>query len=331
MPRDIVVNGRFLSRRITGVERYGHEILHRFPGRYRVERTRSQGFAGHMWEQFILPTRLDRESMLWSPANSGSLTIRNQALTIHDLSPLEHPEWFSKEYSTWYRLFLPMLAKRVRLIFTPSNHAKQKVMAHFGVRDVIVTPNGVDTSVFHPNTKQRTFDLPSRYVLFVGSLQPRKNLEGLLKAWNDIKDSFNNVRLVVAGGTGGVFRPFKVSDIERVQFLGYVEESDLPGLYAGAELFVLPSLDEGFGLPALEAMACGTPVIVSDGGALPEAVGGAGLIFSLDKPDTLTHALHECLRDPSLRASLTERGLLRANQFSWQTTADLIWKTLNDL
>jgi glycosyltransferase involved in cell wall biosynthesis len=224
-----------------------------------------------------------------------------------------------------------MLAKRVCLIFTPSEYMKQKVMARFGVNQVIVTPNGVDTSIFHPNAKQRTFELPSRYVLFVGSLQPRKNLEGLLKAWQAIQDEFNDVWLVVAGGTGHVFRPVKTSQSERVRFLEYVGESDLPGLYANAELFVLPSLEEGFGLPALEAMACGTPVLVSNGGALPETVGEAGLIFDLSRPDTLTPIMQTCLHDKNLRMSLIEKGLVRAIQFSWQTTADLIWNTLNDL
>jgi glycosyltransferase involved in cell wall biosynthesis len=331
MPRNIVVNGRFLARRVTGVERYGREILRLLPGDHRVVATRTLGAAGHAWEQFVLPHRLGRGSVLWSPANSGPLLVQDQALTIHDLSPLEHPEWFTRSYSTWYRLFLPILAKRVRVIFTPSEHVKRKVVTHFGAGNVLVTPNGVDESVFHAGAAQGGFDLPKKYILFVGSIQPRKNLDGLIRAWHELRREFKDRWLIVAGGTGPMFRTVKFFDDERVRFLGYIADRDLPGLYANAELFVLPSLDEGFGLPALEAMACGTPVIASNGGALPEIVGDAGLIFDLSQPDTLIHAMQTCLHDPNLRASLIEKGLARARKFSWRTTADLIWKTLHEL
>ena len=329
MPRDIVVNGRFLARRVTGNERYAREILRLFKGDHRVEKTRMQGIAGHAWEQFILPTKLKRDSILWSPANSGPLAIQNQALTIHDLSPLEHPEWFTTSYSIWYRLFLPTLARRVRVIFTPSEYVKQKVMKRFGIENVIVAPNGVDTSVFHPNTFPSV--IPQKYILFVGSIQLRKNLEGLMRAWHEVKGEFKDTWLVVAGESGRVFRSVKFFADERIRFLNYVSNEDLPSLYANAELFVLPSLDEGFGLPALEAMACGTPVIVSDGGALPETVGEAGHVFSLEEPDSLAQAIERCLSDETLRRSLSEKGLERAKNFSWQNTADLIWSALNEL
>lgn len=345
MPRDILVNGRFLARRITGNERYGCEILRCLKNGYRVEKTQAQGILGHAWEQFILPTKLKRDSVLWSPANSGPLAIQNQALTIHDLSPLEHPEWFTTSYSSWYRLFLPMLAKRVRLIFTPSEYVRQKVIKRFGVEHVIVTPNGVEiassgcaSSSFayrltplSASPPRNDSNFPQKYILFVGSIQPRKNLEGLMRAWHQIKDKFKDTWLIVAGEWGRVFRSVKFFAEERIRFLNYVADENLPSLYANAKLFVLPSFDEGFGLPALEAMARGTPVIVSDGGALPETVGDAGFIFSLEEPDSLAQAIEKCLSDETLRASLIEKGLARAKDFSWQSTADLIWKTLNEL
>lgn len=331
MRRDILVNGRFLSRRVTGVERYGREILQHGGDNYRLGTTRLNGVAGHAWEQFILPTRMGSDSILWSPANTGPLTVRNQALTIHDLSPLEHPEWFKGSFATWYRLFLPILAKRVRVIFTPSKYVKQKVMARFGVENVIVTPNGVDASVFHPGAGQNKYEFPRKYILFVGSLQPRKNLAGLMQAWHAIKDDFADTWLVLAGEAGKVYRTIKFFGDERVRFLNYVAEEDLPGLYANAELFVLPSFDEGFGLPVIEAMSCGTAVLVSNGGALPETVGEAGLIFDLSKPDTLATTLRNILCDNDLRRSMQEKGISHAKTFSWQGTAALIWKTLNEI
>ncbi|HEY3475665.1 MAG TPA: glycosyltransferase family 1 protein [Anaerolineales bacterium] len=328
---EIVVNGRFLARRVTGVERHGREILRCIGARCRIESTRRQGWRGHAWEQLVLPARLDQQSMLWSPANTGPLLIRNQALTIHDLSPLEHPEWFRARFAAWYRLFLPILARRVWKVFTPSNYVKQKVVTRFGIRNVTVTPNGVDCAVFHPGAKQSQHDLPRSYVLFVGTLEPRKNLNLLLRAWDEIKEDFKETWLLIAGMRGNVFKSVHLStEMERVRFLGYVDDETLAGLYANAALFVLPSHEEGFGLPALEAMACGTPVVVSDGGALPEVVGAAGLRFCLADSTQLTAILRECLSNASLRVELRERGLERAEMFSWQRTADLVWKSLHE-
>ncbi len=133
--------------------------------------------------------------------------------------------------------------------------------------NVTVTPNGVNRSFFHPYARQATFDLPKRYILFVGTLEPRKNLNLLLQAWDAIKDDFKEIWLIITGVRGSVFKALNVSQtVGRVHFLGYVEDEVLAGLYAKATMFVLPSQDEGFGLPVLEAMASGTPVIVSDGG-----------------------------------------------------------------
>jgi len=331
MTRDIVINGRFLSRRITGVERYGREITQLFRNSLRLEETHMNGLAGHAWEQFILPAKLKSNSILWSPANTGPLMIQAQALTIHDLSPLEHPEWFQQSFAAWYRLFLPILAKRVQVIFTPSEYIKQKALKRLGAKNVIVTPNGVDINIFHPKALQMTYEFPKKYILFVGSLQPRKNIKGLMAAWHTLKDEFTDIWLVIAGEAGHVFRAVKFFGDERIRFINYVNESDLPGLYAQAELLVLPSFDEGFGLPVLEAMACGTPVIVSNGGALPEVVGAAGLIFDLEKPDDLANAIRECLCNNHLRLSLIEKGFARVKNFSWQKSAELIWNTLNEI
>ena len=329
--RDIVINGRFLSRRITGVERYGREILRYIGDRCRIERTQANGMMGHAWEQFILPQKLKSESILWSPANTGPLIIRNQALTIQDLSVLEHPEWFRSSFATWYRLFLPILAKRSKVIFVPSEHVQKKLMARFGINNVSAISSGVNNEIFCSTARQTRYALPKRYALFVGSLEPRKNLLTLLDAWNRIKQQFPDVTLVIAGETGRVFRKLKLPRVQaQVVFIGYVE-SELPALYASAEIFVLPSFDEGFGLPVVEAMACGTPVIVSDGGALPEVVGDAGLIFSLSKPDSLSTAMKRCLTDKELRLSMKEKGLSRAKLFSWQNTAEMIWNTLNEI
>lgn len=334
MSHNLIVNGRFLNRRITGVERYGLEVLRIIGERVQVHKPKRAmgGLSGHLWEQFVLPHKLNPDSVLWSPANTGPFIVHNQVLTIHDLSPLEHPEWFRPQFAMWYRLFLPILAKRVRCILAPSDYVKRKIIRRFRITNVIVTPEGVDGNAFHPNAKQNEYDLPAHYILFVGSVEPRKNLPMLLNTWSRIRNDHKDMQLVIAGETGHVFRQVRMpGDTERVRFLGYVPETHLPGLYAGATLFVLPSQDEGFGLPALEAMSCGTPIVVSNGGALPETVGNAGFIFSLSDADGLVNAIRTCLKDRSLYNTLKEEGLARVKSFTWQQTSRLVWNVLNDI
>jgi len=330
---NIVVNGRFLKRPITGVERYGREILRRLAGSHKVVRSRSwsDGMRGHLWEQIALPGQVGSDHILWSPANTGPLRVENQVLTLHDLSPLEHPEWYLPAFALWYRLFLPLLVLRVRRVVVSSEFVKAKIMRRFGLSNghIVVVAGGVDIGRFHPDAEQK-LDLPERYALFVGSLQARKNLARLLDAWNQIKDATPDIWLVIAGAGSKIFRSTKLAARERVIFLGPVSETDLPGLYAHAALFILPSLDEGFGLPVLEAMASGTPVAASKAGSLPEVVGEAGLFFDPLEIPEMANALKCGLTDAPLRNSLREKGLVRARGFSWQNSADKMWKVFEE-
>ncbi len=327
---DVLVNGRSLSRRITGVERYATEILGCLGERVRIVRPAGnvQGLVGHAWEQFLLPGQVPGGSILWSPANTGPLAVPNQVLTVHDLSPLEHPEWFKPAFAAWYKRVFPILVRRVKHVITPSEHVRRKMMVRFHLPEDRVTaiPAGVNLDRFCRQDPPRQY---GRYILFVGSIEPRKNLLTLLKAWNMIEKKHPDVSLVLAGSPGSVFRKVHFpGDSARLVFTGYLPDTALPALYSGADLFVLPSLDEGFGLPVLEAMACGTPVVASAQGALPEVVGEAGLLFNPGNPAALAQILSRCLTDLPLRKSLIQRGLERVQQFSWQTTAEMVWRTL---
>jgi glycosyltransferase involved in cell wall biosynthesis len=203
---------------------------------------------------------------------------------------------------------------------------REKLLKQFGLPagKVTVVPGGVDARVFHPGVQSR-LDLPSRYALFVGSLQPRKNLPRLLGAWERMKDTVPDAWLLVAGTGGSAFRPVHLALHERVKFLGAVLDAELPGLYAGATVFILPSLDEGFGLTLLEAMACGTIVLASNAGALPEVVADNGLFFDPLDVTEIANNLQRGLQGASLRKSLGEKGILRAQRFSWDTSAEMLW------
>jgi len=331
----IAVNGRFEGRRLTGVDRYATEITGCLDGRVRVVRPSKpkSGLRGHLWEQFILPRRVGRDELLWSPGNSGPISSKHQVVTIHDLSPLEHPEWFSTDFFLWYRLMLPRLARTARHVLTVSEHSRASIIRRLGVAPERVTavPNGVNLSMFReqdPERVRRKYELPERYVLFVGSIDPRKNLGRLLAAWEQMGEEVE-AQLVIVGAKGTIFRRVEMNPPERgVRRLGYVPDEDLPALYSGATFFVMPSLFEGFGLTVLEAMACGTPVVSSTGGALPEVADGAALQVDPTSVEELRAAMTRLLQDECLRSDLREKGLRRAREFSWQKAASRIGEVL---
>lgn len=336
MAQAILVNGRFIGRQITGVDRYASEVLRCLGGRVQVIRPSRPltGFPGHFWEQVVLPFLVQEKGLLWSPANSGPMAISRQVLTVHDISPLEHPEWFTPTYSLWYRWMLPMMSRRVKCILTPSEYVRQKVMQRFDLsaEQVSTVMEGVNLEMFRPqpaDSIRARYAIPGRYILFLGSLQPRKNITLLLEAWSRLQPDFPDVWLVAAGTTGHVFQRLELpAGLQRVIFPGYVPDADLPELYSGAEAFVLPSLEEGFGLTVLEAMACGTPVIISKAGALPEVAGEAGLQVDPFSAEELSASLRWLLSDSDLRDDLKQRGLERARRFPWERSAEQIWEVL---
>lgn len=335
MPGEIVINGRFEGRRLTGVERYASEILRSLKPEPKVIKPLQTltGLRGHFWEQFILPRELGKDQYLWSPANTGPLVVTAQTVTIHDLSVLDHPEWFTPSFRLWYRLLLPRLARQARSILTVSEHSRRSILRRFKLpeQNVTVVSDGVNLRHFHPcdPTPMRTkYELHNPYVLFVGSLDPRKNLDRLLQAWIRLSE-FRDLDLVIVGSQGAVFQPVSLPSFgRRRRFLGYVPDEDLPGLYAGATFFIMPSLFEGFGLTVLEAMACGTPVITSYAGALPEVTGDAAILVDPTSVEGMAEAMRNLLLDDSMRSSLREKGMERACKFSWERSAQEIWKTL---
>lgn len=340
---DIVANTRILRSPLTGVQRYTLELLSRFGDRVTqvAPRRKLDGVLGHTWEQFFLPSQVSR-SLLWSPSNTGPLAVKRQVITIHDVVPMDHPEWLTSKFAIWYRLLLPGLAKRVTHIITVSEFTKQRVIETLRVpqEKISVIYNGVD-SRFAPcpgedTAKVRaTLGLPSdRYMLSLGSLEPRKNLHSLLQAWDQVlPDLPQDLWLVVTGAKGKslVFGNFSLEKLPpRVFLTGHVNDEYLPALYSGALLSAYLSLYEGFGLPPLEAMACGTPVVTSDTGAIPEVVGEAAIRVNPYDVEAIAWGIRHVLEDSVLRENLRRKGLERAKRFTWERTAKLTWEVLRD-
>jgi glycosyltransferase involved in cell wall biosynthesis len=344
MIRSILVNVRALAHRFTGVERYTHELTRRMKGKIITlsPRLRLNGGIGHVWEQVELPRRVGSKDVLWSPANSGPLSVTNQVVTIHDLSPLEHPGWFRPAFAAWYGFLIPRLAKRARLILTHSEFSKSRIVDRLRIPEekIFVVQPGVDTEKFHPRAGQaagiqaRYPALPNRYILFVGSLEPRKNLQRLVKAWQLFQSSRGmdqaEVELILAGSPG---KSFRFIDTERwsegVRLLGYVGDIHLPALYSGALAFIQPSLYEGFGLPVLEAMACGIPVLASKDTALAEAAGEAALLFDPLSVEEIASALQEVIENDKLRQNLCTKGLERVQELSWERAAGKVLEVIH--
>ena len=258
-------------------------------------------------------------------------------VTVHDVIPLILPETFTPRHRTIVRIALARVRRKADCVIVPSQAVKRDVVRHVGFPEdrVVVTPEGCD-SRFQPVLLEGAlrdvvakYRLPARYLLAVGTLEPRKNLAALLEAFARLRRDRAvdpDLRLVLAGARGWldepIFRTVQALGLERaVHFPGFIEDEDLPAIYSGAALFVFPSLYEGFGLPPLEAMACGVPVVASNVSAMPEVAGDAAMLVDPRDVDGLASAIAQVLRDGALRARLRVAGIARARQFSWETTA----------
>jgi glycosyltransferase involved in cell wall biosynthesis len=275
--------------------------------------------AGHAWEQLVLPaSRAGRGARaILCPANLAPLVGRRNVVVLHDVAPLREPAWYSDLYVRWQRAVLPRIAQRAALVLTPSSFSRDEVVELLGVpaTRVAVVPGGVDDR-FEPSADagpaRVACGLTERpYVLTVASRTARKNLGVLDLAAGRLRA--RGVDLVAAGGDRPQFR--SEQDTAGVR---HVDDTLLPGLYAGAAAFVLPSLYEGFGLTALEALASGVPVVAADRGALPEVCGKAAQLVDPTDAEAVADALERALDDP---APWCVAGPARAAPLTWDATA----------
>jgi glycosyltransferase involved in cell wall biosynthesis len=325
----VAINARAAVRaEIGGVERLAREMALRLPAlnpaRYRVIRPPKAlaHRAGHAWEQAFLPPAAMRAALIYSPANLAPILSRRNVVVIHDAAALRHPEAYTPVYVAYQRRVLPLLAQRARLVITVSQFAKGELIELLGLDAdrATVIPEGVGerfTPDADPRPARQRYGLDRPYVLVVGTLSDRKNLHALEPAADALRE--REIDLVLAGSERGYLR----GSAPGIRRLGYVPDALLPGLYAGAAAVVMPSRYEGFGLPCLEAMACGTPVVTTDAGALPETCGDAALIVKLDDADELATATVVAATNDGARAGLIAAGMTRAQQFPWSRTAML--------
>ena len=253
--------------------------------------------------------------------------------TLHDLAFRLYPETHTALNRWFLSVMMPRFLQAADAVIAVSEHTKRDALRAYNLDEakVRVIYEGVNPR-FRPAPPEavavvrRKYGLPERFILSVGTIEPRKNLETALAAYRALKEGGAAHRLVIVGKQGwlyrGFFRRLREEGLEgEVVFPGFVPDDDLPALYSGADLFLFPSLYEGFGLPPLEAMACGAPVVCSDVSSLPEVVGDAALLVPPLDVRAWAEALRRLLGDADLRANLRARGLARAREFSWARAA----------
>jgi glycosyltransferase involved in cell wall biosynthesis len=236
--------------------------------------------------------------------------------------------------------------KRADKIVTVSEFSKKEIIKYLGVDDnkIVVMPNGVDFSIYHTNYTcdqvnevKGKYQIKGEYLLYLGTLEPRKNITRMLQAYALMKKSTLTVpKLVLAGRKGwmydSIFETVKELHLEEdVIFTGYIEADDAPILMKGAEAFLFPSIYEGFGMPPLEAMACGTPVLVSDTTSLPEVVGDAGILVDPMSVQSICEGMKLLFEKADLRKTLSRRGIERAQLYSWERSAEIVNDVIKEL
>jgi len=264
-----------------------------------------------------------------------------KVVTFHDLSFEHYPEFFSWRKRLWQNFLMDARgeAQRADKIIAVSQSTKEDLVKLYGIepKKIKVIYSGIGSQFKIKNSESRIkqkikekYNLPEKFILYFGTIEPRKNIIGLIKAFELLKAKFqipnSKFKLVIAGAKGwlyqDIFRTARESKYSReIIFTGFVEEEDKPYLYNLAELFVYPSVFEGFGFPPLEAMACGVPTIVSVASSLPEVVGQAALMVNSSNIDELAWAMEMALTNNDLRERLIEKGIAQAKKFSWNKCA----------
>lgn len=287
------------------------------------------------WTQFALPIKLTfaaKPNVFFSPAHYGPRFSKvPYVVTIHDLSYLHFPELFRKEdlfqLTSWSKYSI----NKSKAIIAPSQSTKNDLVKNYKIdpAKITVTHEGYNKQSFKPQSSskiaavKKKYKVAGDYIIFVGTVQPRKNIERLIEAFSSVK---NNASLVIVGKKGWLYESIlgksKALGIEKkVVFTGFVPDSELPALISGAKLYVNPSLWEGFGIPVIEAQACGVPVAVSNTSSLPEIVGDSGAFFDPEDTKSIATTVENLLKDEKTRLNLAKAGIENAKRYSWTECA----------
>jgi glycosyltransferase involved in cell wall biosynthesis len=355
---NVYLNGRFLTQPFSGVQRYSLSLVRALdallaegaapaggsfallcppgtppPELRRIEVRRVGRRQGQAWEQLDLP-RHARGGLLVSLGNTAPLTKRAQVVAIHDIASFVVPEAFSPAFRRWYRFLMPALGRLARRVATVSRFSAGELTRHAGIPQskIRVVYNAADhmlETAPDPRVLERAGVGDGPYVLAVGNRAPHKNFRAVLEAQallGDVPYEFVHV----GEANPRVFGHVGEHAAERARSVGRVTDGELRALYERAACFVFPSIYEGFGLPPLEAMTCGCPVVAAEAASIPEVCGDAALYFDPRDPAALAERIAQVMGDAELRAELSRRGRERAERFSWRRSAEALLEVIRE-
>ncbi|MFK3841206.1 glycosyltransferase family 4 protein [Serratia sp. NPDC087055] len=347
----IYVNARFLTQKITGVQRFAEMISLELCKKYDdivfvcpkgilrrsvAEKLRVEQIGlshGHLWEQIELPLYLSQRGspLLVNLGSTGPIIYRNKIITHHDITYLRYPESYSKPFILFYRFLVPMMISSSKHLLTVSEFSKREITKTYRYP-------GENTSVIY-NAADIKFTSKRRkdsvvYFLFVASEKFHKNQHGMIDAFlkfNNCRSEGKKVKLKIIGDLlkRELDSNYNLENgMENIEFLGRVEDDELIILYQNAFAFIFPSFYEGFGIPPLEAQACGCPVLASDKASIPEILGDSALYFDPFDESEIVKAMEIIIKDDDLRNELIRRGNENIKRFSWQASAEKLIKAV---
>lgn len=355
MDNTVFVNARFLTQPITGTQRFAIElcrelkkirpdivlvapnkILHNDIAQELDVKIIGRIKKGIIWEQVELPILLRKykNPLLINLCNLAPILYRNNIVSVLDLSFYLHPEWFSYTFSSLYNFFIPKAVSKAKHVITISKSSKNDIIKYFNVEEKkvdIVYPSVSNQFINPPVTKGA--NIYGKYILAVSSIDPRKNFIGLIKAYKACK--FTDTKLLIVGSEHKVFAnseiKAEVANDKNIIFTGYINDDELVNLYQNALVFAYPSFFEGFGIPPLEAMACGCPTLVSNTTSLPEVCGDASLYVDPNDINSIKEGLENIFNSNELRADLIDKGYKQILKFNWYQSAMHLNKIISSL
>lgn len=349
------INGKFTSQPVTGVQRVAYELTRAMqmraipgdelevfvpqnavePGVLLKRQRRFPWLRGTLWEQITLPIAA-RGMTLLNLCNTNPLFKRGQVVMVHDMAIYDVPQAFSRKFLLWYRVCFAVLPHTRPMILTVSSFSKSRICHHLKIdesRVAVVTPGAdhLDRVASNPEVLNRLGLVKDTYCVIVGSLDPRKNLHRALKAIDKL-GHLTDVKFVIVGGRNPrIFSSEgdgKPASSKQVLWAGFVSDGELKSLYENAGCLIFPSLYEGFGLPPLEAMYCGCPVIASSHASIPEACGDAAMYCDATSADDIAAKIAQMMSDAELRQRHRALGLLHAHEFRWEQSAQKVLEIL---
>jgi len=356
---EVIINGRFLAQPLTGVQRYAIELVTALDkmislgeidkSKFSLSLAAPRGaelnlelenidfectgtFQGHLWEQLDLP-RYCRSRTLFNLCNTAPVFFRNQIVTIHDAAVAAMPESFSYSFKTWYKYMIRKLGLNARRIITDTKFSKMELERFLAVpkEKIAVIYLGREHCLKNNEERNSPIKLSNNkpYVLAVGSLNRRKNFKALIEAITILGQT--DYDFIIAGGVNPrIFVNVELELPDSVHYLGHVSDNELIALYKKADAFVFPSLYEGFGLPPLEAMTLGCPVIVSDIPPHREVCEDAAVYCDPHSPTDIAGKIKSVMDNHKLRTDLKSKSLIQAEKFSWAKCASETWSTVTE-